>query len=183
MKARAAYDLPNVRGGDAVGRRAPHGVPDVRCTSRRAVVPLTVAVGRSRRQTGQALVEFAIVFPVLMLIIGAIIQFGIIFWGQNTLTQIARDTGRWAASQTSCPTTASVQTTADSIAASSSLIGYPASGIGLVVSTTGTCPPANNQQVGYVTIALTHTVPIFFPWIPGNGTIATSAQFRLEPVP
>ena len=136
-----------------------------------------------RRSRGQALAEFAIVVPVFMLIVGGIIQFGIIFWGQNTLTQIARDTGRWASSQTTCPTTASVQSTADAIAGSSSLIGYPASGIGLAVSTTGSCPPANNQQVGYVTIALTHNVPIFFPWIPGNGTISTSAQFRLEPTP
>ena len=144
---------------------------------------MTVARGHLRREAGQSLVEFAIVFPVLMLVIGAIIQFGIIFWGQNTLTQIARDTGRWAASQTTCPTTASVQSAADSIASSSSLIGYPSSGIGLVVSTSGSCPPANNQQVGYVTIALTHNVPVFFPWIPGNGNLTTQAQFRMEPRP
>ncbi|HET7472405.1 MAG TPA: TadE family protein [Candidatus Limnocylindrales bacterium] len=137
-------------------------------------------LGSSR---GQGLAEFAIVFPVLMIIIGGIIQFGIIFWGQNTLTQVARDTGRWAASQTVCPTTGSVQTTADSIATNSSLIGYPASGIGLVVTTSGTCPPTSNQQVGYVTITLTHQVPVFFPWIPGNGNLSTSAQFRLEPAP
>ncbi|HEY8773487.1 MAG TPA: TadE family protein, partial [Gaiellaceae bacterium] len=59
----------------------------------------------SRLPRGQSLVEFAIVLPVLMLIIGAIIQFGIIFWGQNTLTQIARDTGRWASTQPGCDTT------------------------------------------------------------------------------
>ena len=39
-----------------------------------------------------------------MLILGGIIQFGIIFWGQNTLTQVARDTGRWASTQVTCPT-------------------------------------------------------------------------------
>ena len=122
-------------------------------------------------------------FPVLMIIIGGIIQFGIIFWGQNTLTQIARDTGRWAASQTTCPTTANVISTANAIAANSSLIGYPASGIGLNVTTSGTCPPANNQEVGYVRIELAHTVPVFFPWIPGNGNLSTSAEFRMEPAP
>lgn len=122
-------------------------------------------------------------FPILMLILGAVIQFGIIFWGQNTLTQIARDTGRWAASQTTCPTTVSVTSTANSIASSSSLIGYPADGIGLDVATSGTCPPTNNQQVGYVTITLTHRVPVFFPWIPGNGNLSTSSQFRMEPAP
>jgi Flp pilus assembly protein TadG len=135
------------------------------------------------RSRGQSLAEFAIVFPVLMVMLGGIIQFGIIFWGQNTLTQIARDTGRWAASQTACPTTATVSAAATSIAANSSLIGYPADGIGLVVSTSGTCPPANNQQVGYVRIQLTHQVPIFFPLIPGNGLLSTSAEFRMEPTP
>lgn len=135
------------------------------------------------RSRGQSLVEFAIVFPVLMIIIGGIIQFGIIFWGQNTLTQIARDTGRWAASQTTCPTTTSVQSAADSIATNSSLIGYPASGIGLAVTTSGTCPPTDNQQVGYVKIVLSHQVPVFFPWIPGNGNLSTSAEFRMEPAP
>lgn len=135
------------------------------------------------RSRGQSLVEFALVFPIFMLILGAIIQFGIIFWGINTLTQVARDTGRWAASQTTCPTTATVSSTADSIAGNSSLIGYPGSGIGLVVSTTGTCPPTSNQQVGYVKIVMTHQVPIFFPWIPGDGNVSTSAEFRMEPKP
>src|SRR5215212_9247692 len=51
---------------------------------------------------GQSLAEFAIVFPIFFLIFAAIIQFGLIFWSQNTLTQIARDTGRWAATQQSC---------------------------------------------------------------------------------
>ena len=48
-----------------------------------------------RRSRGQSLAEFALVFPILMIILGGIIQFGIIFWAQNTLTQVARDTGRW----------------------------------------------------------------------------------------
>src|SRR4051794_17376585 len=80
-----------------------------------------------RRSRGQALVEFAIVFPILMLILGGIIQFGLIFWGQNTLTQVVRDTGRWAASQQSCDPVVEgpkIVTTANNIASKSSLIGY-----------------------------------------------------------
>ena len=55
---------------------------------------------RGRRDTsrthgrGQSLVEFALVFPILMILVGGIIQFEIIFWAQNRLTQVARDTGR-----------------------------------------------------------------------------------------
>ncbi|HEX5147885.1 MAG TPA: TadE family protein, partial [Candidatus Limnocylindrales bacterium] len=65
--------------------------------------PLTQT--KRSRQHGQSLAEFAIVFPVLFLIVAAIIQFGLIFWSQNTLTQVARDTGRWAATQQACSTT------------------------------------------------------------------------------
>jgi Flp pilus assembly protein TadG len=141
-------------------------------------------VARRRRSRGQGLAEFAIVFPVLMIIIGGIIQFGIIFWGQNTLTQVARDTGRWAASQITCPTTANVTPTANTIAANSSLIGYPSSPIGVTVTMSGDpCPVADNQDVAYVTITLTHQVPVFFPWIPGNGNLSTTTQFRMEPAP
>jgi Flp pilus assembly protein TadG len=124
-----------------------------------------------------------------MLIIGAIIQFGIIFWGQNTLTQIARDTGRWASTQDACDATVDVIGTARATALSSSLIGYPPSGgwtspANVVVTWSGTpCPPVNNTQVSWVNITLHHQVPVFFPWIPGNGNLTTIAQFRMEPRP
>jgi Flp pilus assembly protein TadG len=153
-----------------------------------------VGPSRSRhRSRGQTLAEFALVFPVLMLIIGGIIQFGIIFWGQNTLTQVVRDTGRWAASQQDC--TALIETpliiaTANQIAAQSSLIGYSAgswtSGNVTVswqkIPNTDPCPPTTNQQTSYVTITITHRVPIFFPFVPGNGNLSSSTQFRMEPV-
>ena len=124
-----------------------------------------------------------------MLLLGAIVQFGVIFWGQNTLTQVARDTGRWASTQAGCDTTSvNIVATANSIAATSSLVGYssgtPWTSTNVTASWTGTpCPPANNTQVDYITITINHRVPIFFPWIPGNGNLTTIAQFRMEPRP
>lgn len=131
-----------------------------------------------------------------MVIIGGIIQFGIIFWGQNTLTQIARDTGRWAATQVACANgtgsgEADILGTAKNIAAESSLIGsssswtYGSSATDNVFAewSGATCPPTDNSQVAYVKITLRHTVPIFFPLIPGNGNLVTSTQFRMEPNP
>lgn len=141
-------------------------------------------------ERGQSLVEFAIVLPVFMLIVGAIIQFGIIFWGQNTLTQIARDTGRWAATQPSCSAVGPIVTQANLIAAQSSLIGYTTgswtAGTNVAVSwqpspLPSPCPPATNQQAAWVTVTLQHQVPIFFPFVPGNGNLSTSTQFRMEP--
>ncbi len=150
---------------------------------------------RGHRSRGQSLAEFALVFPILFLLIAAIIQFGLMFWAQNTLTQIARDTGRWAATQQDCnPTTATagVVETANSIAGASSLIGYSGGWtsptnvqVSWRIATTtpaGKCPPEGNQQVAYVTITLHHNVPVFFTFLPVSGNLSTKAEFRMEPV-
>ncbi len=138
--------------------------------------------------------------PVLIAVLGGIVQFGVVFWAQNTLTQVTRDTGRWAATQQSvCSSPSSwgtaqsnVLAQANSIAESSSLVGYT-SGEWATVSTypaspqpregvevawadetppippattppsTDACPPPNNQQVWYVTIRIDHVVPVFLP--------------------
>ena len=147
------------------------------------------------RSRGQSLAEFALVFPILFLIVAAIIQFGLVFWAQNTLPQVARDTGRGASTQQDGnPGTATpgVVTTANAIAGSASLFGYGAawtSPTNVVVAwatdtTTppSTCPPVGNQQVAYVTITLHHTVPLFFPFLPIDNNLTTQAQFRMEPV-
>lgn len=138
------------------------------------------------RHRGQSMAEFALIFPVFMLIVGGIIQFGIIFWGQNTLNQVVRDTGRWAATQLDCAAEAPIEATADDIASASSLIGFDGSfdAGDVVVSWTGTpCPPSDNQDEAWVDITITHSVPIFFPFIPGNGQLSSSTEFRMEPAP
>lgn len=143
------------------------------------------------RPSGQSLAEFAIVFPIMFLILAAIIQFGLIFWSQNTLTQVARDTGRWAATQQECNTTAAtdgIVATANQLAATSTLFGYSGgwtspTNVNVVwTTTTGTCPPIGNQQVSFVRITLSYQVPVFFPFLPVSNALATTAEFRMEPV-
>ena len=158
------------------------------------------STSRRRRSSGQALPEFALVLPVLMALIGGIIQFGLIFWAQNTLTQVVRDTGRWAATQQTSPCSAgaaALGTEANAIAATSSLLGYTtgqwgaptvegsdaqvesfsaSEGIAVAwVNDSGTesCPPQDNQTVWHVSIKIDHVVPIFLPglqYLPGLGT-------------
>ena len=159
--------------------------------------------------------------------IGGAVQLGVIYAAKNSLVQAARDTARWASTQTYSPCSAAATdpipqplTQADSTAAESSLIGYqsgdwslantnftaypdntplPASlpnseGVEVVWSSTAICPTTDNTVVAYVTIRLTHTVPLFLPGlflIPGatcdsSGChIATSStsRFRMEPPP
>jgi hypothetical protein len=71
------------------------------------------------------------VFPIVIALIGAIVQFGMVFWAQNTLTQVVRDTGRWEATQQTipCDSVAAISNLgaqAGIIAANSSLFGYVA---------------------------------------------------------
>jgi Flp pilus assembly protein TadG len=146
------------------------------------------------------LAEFALVFPVLMLIIGGIIQFGIIFWGQNSLNQVVRDAGRYAVTQPDCSNASKTDIT-NKVAAltsgmgvarlSSAAITMPTNGevIGGTtdpVSSTSvvgiTCPAKSNADHVWLRIKVDATVPIFFPLVPGNGAISSTALFRMEPV-
>jgi len=134
---------------------------------------------------GQSLVEFAVVFPVFMLMLGGVIQFGIIFWGQNTLNQIVRDAGRYGATVPDCSPSskADIVTRTQEIAGASSFVGT----LGTVTvelptaDTLDPCPPASNLKVVWLKVTTDAQVPTFFPWVPGNGNISSSARFRMEP--
>lgn len=138
-------------------------------------------VRHQRHSRGQALVEFAIVIPVFMLVLGGVVQFGMIFWGQNTINQIVRDSGRYAATVENCSGGAD----ADVILATEALADGTILADTLTVSaptwSADTCPDSNATVV-WVTVSASGTVPVFFPWLPGNGTVSSSAQYRVEPV-
>jgi len=151
-----------------------------------------------REHRGQALVEFALVLPILVLILLGIMQFGLLFWGQITLTQVARDAGRWAATQEECDTVANrtaVIGQARAIATESSLYGYGGGADPDLVITPGwtpnapPCPPADNTTVEWVTIEMTYRVDVFLPLVAETctpscqRTLTTEVQFRMEPAP
>jgi Flp pilus assembly protein TadG len=161
------------------------------------------------------------VTPILLLLIGGAVQLGVIFAAKNTLVQIARDTARWSATQINSPCSAAstaLIAQADSTAAISGLIGYttgdwnatnatvypdnavmPAGapnpdGVEVVWSTSSVCPGTTNAVVAYVSIRVSHPIPLFLPglWlVAGNscGTsgcflnVSESAKFRMEPPP
>jgi hypothetical protein len=142
------------------------------------------------RASGQAMAEFAIVFAVFMLVVGAIIQFGVIVWSINAVTQISRDTARWAVTQSASPCDTAANRTAVATAAKAAvgrigLAGYnpalwataspvdsvAAQGVGVdwPIPTGGPslfdtdCPPSNNSVVWFVNVRINHVVPIFLP--------------------
>lgn len=62
---------------------------------------------RRRASSGQALVEFALVFPILMLVLTGVISLGLWVYYQQQLSSAARDAARYAAihsSSAQCPT-------------------------------------------------------------------------------
>jgi len=160
---------------------------------------------RSRhRSKGQSLAEFAIVFPIFMLVIGGIIQLGVLFWGQNSLNQLVRDTGRYAVTELNCSaaSVADIQTKISSIASSMGVarvtgtptITMPTNGeaIGVPpvadpISSTSVagvnCPAKSNVDHVWLRISVNAQVPVFFPLVPGGGAISSTALFRMEPVP
>ncbi|HZM72763.1 MAG TPA: TadE family protein [Candidatus Polarisedimenticolia bacterium] len=62
---------------------------------RRRTLAALEALGRGERR-GQALSEFALIAPIFFLVILGILQMGLLFAGQNGLTNAAREAARYA---------------------------------------------------------------------------------------
>jgi len=124
-----------------------------------------------------------------MLMLGGAIQFGIIFWGQNSLNQVIRDLGRYGVTEqgTCTATQTNIVAKAPSVAAGVTVGTFTLTTADVVIpaagSTITTCPPTANTDKVWVTITGHLQVPVFFPFIPGNGTLTSTATFRLEPKP
>jgi hypothetical protein len=78
---------------------------------------------------GQALVEFGLVIGLFIFVVGGLVQFGMILWSQNAITEVARDTARYAVtlSDSPCdatPTRTKVALAADRLARETSLMSY-----------------------------------------------------------
>ena len=119
-----------------------------------------------------------------MLILGGVIQFGIFFWDQNTLNQIVRDAGRYAATVQDCSLAIG---NADIVAKTQALeTQTPFAGTYGTVTVTlpaagssATCPPVSNADVVWVSIKADARVPVFFPLV--NGAISSTVTYRMEP--
>jgi hypothetical protein len=162
---------------------------------------------------GQSLVEFALVFPVLVLAIGGVIQAGTYFWAQSTLEQVAHDLGRWAVTQRAQPVQLDPghgregrrfrQQHQPHRARERRVHDgdiprlcrrHAAPGHGRLPPwrrggvddqprpvTPVPCPAPNNAATWFVTIRLTHTVPVFFPLLPIPSAISVTTTTQMEP--
>jgi hypothetical protein len=149
---------------------------------------------RPGAQRGQAMAEFAIAFGAFFLVFAMVVQFGLLLWSINSGTQVARDTARWAATQSTTPCNSSAALTsvgqkAASLAKQWGLLGYttgmwtgatlgidstPTEGVGAdwpIPPSSGTtlfdtdCPPADASTPWFVRVRVNHVVPVFFPGV------------------
>jgi len=170
-----------------------------------------VVTGPRRSRRGQALVEFGLVIGLFMFVVGGIVQFGIVLWSQNTITQIARDTARYAVTLSDSPcdpeARPEIASAANELARRSSLVSYNdglwsaapaisalgAEGVGVdwIVPTgfADDCPPSDNRIAVDIRIQINHVVPIFLPGLQlfapacavDGFCLTTQTELRMEP--
>jgi Flp pilus assembly protein TadG len=133
-----------------------------------------------RRQDGQALVEFAFVTPVLLLLVLGIIQFGILFNNYITLTDAVRAGARQAAVSRTLPDPVGVTTTR----VRRSAAGLDASKLTITVAANDpNGPPGNTDWVqgGDVTVAARYPFSInLLGFVVKSGKLKAETTERVE---
>jgi Flp pilus assembly protein TadG len=151
-----------------------------------------VSRSRRKRRRGQSLVEFAVVFPIFMLILCGILDFGALLYSRMTIINAARDGARSGITLGDNPTTIVNQVQHQVSGASGGLIADPPPG-GVVqvtcVRTSSTCAftkntPAQAADVkpgDSVKVVVNYQYRPFFPLLFGNTiTISSSVQMSIE---
>jgi Flp pilus assembly protein TadG len=131
-----------------------------------------------RRQDGQAVVEFVVILPVLLLVLMAIYQFGQVFVNYMDVTSAAREGARKAAvsrSAGACATIDSAATTAARGAASD------LNQTNLGISISRTCTANAYVQGSDVTVTATYPYSVsILGLVVSNGTLTSATTMRVE---
>jgi Flp pilus assembly protein TadG len=131
-----------------------------------------------RNQRGQAVTEFAVILPVLLLVLLAIYQFGVVFNNYIQVTAAAREGARKAAVSRSSGNCAAVQGMAVS-AAKGAAPGLNQSNMNVTV--TATC--TNNAYAAGTNTTVTVTYPYsisILGKVVASGTLSSSTTMREE---
>ncbi|MGZ4108449.1 MAG: TadE/TadG family type IV pilus assembly protein [Actinomycetota bacterium] len=144
-------------------------------------------VGNER---GAAAVEFALIAPLLFMLLFGIFEFGLVWSQKNVYVGAAREGARYAAvnCDSSSPTNGCVSTDGsdqwgkvkDRI--TNAAVGYPVSFSGFTVTTnpataTGACTTAGSQVKIHWTQAMSIDIPFLPTW---NLSVPIEAVFRCE---
>lgn len=124
---------------------------------------------KTRRSDGQALVEFALLVPLLVLIVLGIIEFGRIWMTMNVLASAAREGARIAA--VTSPDQARVQTAVENLLNAADITGA-------TITTTG--PNSDNKVTVRVQIDYTVITGSFVPGLNSTMQFSRSVVMHWE---
>ena len=131
--------------------------------------PATAArsTARHRGRVGQAIVEFALVLPIFLLILCAILDFGVLLYSRMTVINAAREGARAATLMAGEPRSAIQARAGDRATAAAG---------GLDVATVTTCGACKSGD--FVTVTVTYDHHAFFPLLFGT-TIPMSSTVQM----
>lgn len=125
---------------------------------------------RRRDESGSVAVEFALVLPIMLLILFGIMQYGYHYWALETASATAREAARRAAVGTDWTCTAAEARAAAEMAATGTV--------------TVTRSPSPLTQGGLVTVTVSFpSLDIGIVPIPHNGVVTQTATARVESLP
>ncbi len=131
------------------------------------------------QERGAALVEFAILAPLLILLLMGIIEFGWIFGQFNQIRHAAQEGARWGAVSRPDVDSSGAMDWSDLVARSCGAADLPS---GTTIDVSGTFPSTARGGTGSVTVtaniqSLTG-IPLISDFLPS--TLTNTATFRLE---
>jgi Flp pilus assembly protein TadG len=125
---------------------------------------------------GSAAVEFAIVLPVLLVLVIGTIEFGRVLYLENSITNASRVAARTMAIEASASNPNAVSDAKN--AAVNAAAVFPALTTAQVSIPTTSCTPPANGQVVYVSVSIAYPVtqitgfmPVFPTALPGKATM------------
>jgi Flp pilus assembly protein TadG len=140
---------------------------------------------RQSRSRGQALVEFAIIFPVFMLILSGILDFGFLLYSRMTIINAAREGARAAiqvSDATTIPTVVHGQVMANASGLNTGLITTTTSCVAIVSTPTCSWASTTTSSPGdAVSVSVAYSYKSFFPLLFGNTIpLGTTVQMVIE---
>ena len=135
---------------------------------------------RKRAQRGQAIGEFALVIPLLFLMVVGLLDIGRIVYINNALAQGAREGARWGAVQGRAATTAGLSSVADETRARMTAVPNPSVTVACdrLTTTTPSCSTGDIIEVTAASVVSPMT-PIIGEFI-GPVTLSSTAKMSIH---
>jgi Flp pilus assembly protein TadG len=141
-------------------------------------------MSQKRRRQGQATVEFALILPVLLLILAGAIEFGRVFWSYGLLLQAAQEGARQGAVLGSATSDTTIATAAQQTAAKG---GLTISSSNVVISatcsytSTTSIAAANRTRGNLLTVQVNYQFTPLIPFLPmASLNLRPSSSMEIE---